>query len=176
MQQRGEKGLWALAIGVSAIAGFAIAGFPGIRSESVVALPTTTIEPSATTSTTTSSTASSTTAPSSTTTASLPIVVVKSPSELTVRVANGTRVSGAAGKVSDRLSELGYTTRTPTDAKTNDVSATAVYFSAPFNAEAESLAKSLGLDPAAVMPLTDPPAIDPDGAELVVIVGTDQGG
>ncbi|CAB4530281.1 unannotated protein [freshwater metagenome] len=172
MQQRGEKGLWALAIGVSAIAGFAIAGFPGIRSEGVVALPTTTIEPSATTSTT----ASSTTAPSSTTTSPAPIVVVKSPSELTVRVANGTRVSGAAGKVSDRLSELGYTTRTPTDAKTNDVSATAVYFSAPFNAEAESLAKSLGLDPAAVMPLTDPPAIDPDGAELVVIVGTDQGG
>ena len=172
MQQRGEKGLWALAIGVSAIAGFAIAGFPGIRSEGVVALPTTTIEPSATTSTT----ASSTTAPSSTTTSPAPIVVVKSPSELTVRVANGTRVSGAAGKVSDRLSELGYTTRTPTDAKTNDVSAPAVYFSAPFNAEAESLAKSLGLDPAAVMPLTDPPAIDPDGAELVVIVGTDQGG
>ena len=166
MQQRGEKGLWALAIGVSAIAGFAIAGFPGIRSEGVVALPTTTIEPSATTSTTASST----------TTSPAPIVVVKSPSELTVRVANGTRVSGAAGKVSDRLSELGYTTRTPTDAKTNDVSATAVYFSAPFNAEAESLAKSLGLDPAAVMPLTDPPAIDPDGAELVVIVGTDQGG
>jgi hypothetical protein len=173
MQQRGEKGLWALAIGVSAVAGFAISGFPGLRSESIDALPTTTTIESTTTS---APPASTTTTSSSTTTVSVPIFVAKPPNELTVRVGNGTRISGAAGKVSDRLSEQGYKTRPPTDAKNNDFAATAVYFAEPYSAEAEALALSLGLDTAAVMPLLDPPVIDPDGAELVVIVGTDQAG
>ena len=183
MQQRGEKGLWVLAIGISAVAGFAIAGFPGIRSQDVDSLPTTTVArsgASATSSTSTStpstSTTSTTSTPETTIPAAAPIVIVKSPQELTVRVGNGTRTSGAAAKVSEQLAAQGYTTRTPTDAKVNDVAATTVYYRGPHQAEAEVLANAIGLSAMDVLPITDPSPIDPDGAELIVIVGTNQAG
>jgi hypothetical protein len=183
MQQRGEKGLWVLAIGVSAVAGFAIAGFPGIRSQDVDALPRTTVErssASATSSTSTStpstSTTSTTSTPETTIPVVAPIVIVKSPQELTVRVGNGTRTSGAAAKVSEQLAAQGYTTRTPTDAKVNDVAATTVYYRGPHQAEAEVLANAIGLSAMDVLPITDPSPIEPDGAELIVIVGTNQAG
>lgn len=186
MQQRGEKGLWVLAIGISAVVGFAIAGFPGIRSQDADALPTTTVERSSSvaTSSTTSPSASttSTTTPTTTviastrSTAAAPIVVVKSPQELTVRVGNGTRTSGAAAKVSEQLAAQGYTTRTPTDAKVNDLAATTVYYRGPHQAEAEVLANAIGLSAIDVLPITDPSPIEPDGAELIVIVGTNQAG
>lgn len=186
MQQRGEKGLWVLAIGISAVVGFAIAGFPGIRSQDADALPTTTVERSSSvaTSSTTSPSASttSTTTPTTTviastrSTAAAPIVVVKSPQELTVRVGNGTRTSGAAAKVSEQLAAQGYTTRTPTDAKVNDLAATTVYYRGPHQAEAEVLANAIGLSAMDVLPITDPSPIEPDGAELIVIVGTNQAG
>jgi len=181
MQQRGEKGLWFLAIGISAVVGFAIAGFPGIRSQDADALPTTTVErssSSATSSTSTSTPSTSTTSTTSTPETTIavvpPIVVVKSPQELTVRVGNGTRTSGAAAKVSERLAAQGYTTRTPTDAKVNDVAATTVYYRGPHQAEAEVLATAIGLSAVDVLPITDPSPIEPDGAELIVIVGADQ--
>ncbi len=180
MQQRGEKGLWVLAIGISAVAGFAIAGFPGIRSQDVDSLPTTTVArsgASATSSTSTSTPSTSTTStPETTIPAAAPIVIVKSPQELTVRVGNGTRTSGAAAKVSEQLAAQGYTTRTPTDAKVNDVAATTVYYRGPHQAEAEVLANAIGLSAMDVLPITDPSPIDPDGAELIVIVGTNQAG
>ncbi len=186
MQQRGEKGLWVLAIGISAVVGFAIAGFPGIRSQDADALPTTTVERSSSvaTSSTTSPSASttSTTTPTTTviastrSTAAAPIVVVKSPQELTVRVGNGTRTSGAAAKVSEQLAAQGYRTRTPTDAKVNDLAATTVYYRGPHQAEAEVLASAIGLSALDVLPITDPSPIEPDGAELIVIVGTNQAG
>ena len=183
MQQRGEKGLWVLAIGVSAVAGFAIAGFPGIRSQDVDSLPTTTVArsgASATSSTSTStpstSTTSTTSTPETTIPAAAPIVIVKSPQELTVRVGNGTRTSGAAAKVSEQLAAQGYTTRTPTDAKVNDVAATTVYYRGPHQAEAEVLANAIGLSAVDVLPITDPSPIEPDGAELIVIVGTNKTG
>lgn len=184
MQQRGEKGLWVLAIGISAVAGFAIAGFPGIRSQDADALPTTTVErssSSATSSTTTASISTTTTTTPTTTviastssTAAAPIVVVKSPQELTVRVGNGTRTSGAAAKVSEQLAAQGYRTRTPTDAKVNDIAATTVYYWGPHQAEAGVLANAIGLSVLDVLPITDPSPIEPDGAELIVIVGTNQ--
>ena len=99
---------------------------------------------------------------------------MKSPQELTVRVGNGTRTSGAAAKVSEQLAAQGYTTRTPTDAKVNDVAATTVYYRGPHQAEAEVLANAIGLSALDVLPITDPAPIEPDGAELVVIVGADQ--
>jgi hypothetical protein len=184
MQQRGEKGLWVLAIGISVVAGFAIAGFPGIRSQDADALPTTTVERSSsrasssttTPSTTTTSTTATTVIASTTSTAAAPNVVVKSPQELTVRVGNGTRTSGAAAKVSEQLAAQGYTTRTPTDAKVNDVAATTVYYRGPHQAEAEVLANAIGLSAGDVLPITDPSPIEPDGAELIVIVGTNQTG
>ena len=183
MQQRGEKGLWVLAIGISVVAGFAIAGFPGIRSQDVDSLPTTTVArsgASATSSTSTStpstSTTSTTSTPETTIPAAAPIVIVKSPQELTVRVGNGTRTSGAAAKVSEQLAAQGYTTRTPTDAKVNDVAATTVYYRGPHQAEAEVLANAIGLSAVDVLPITDPSPIEPDGAELIVIVGTNKTG
>ena len=184
MQQRGEKGLWVLAIGISVVAGFAIAGFPGIRSQDADALPTTTVERSSsrasssttTPSTTTTSTTATTVIASTTSTAAAPNVVVKSPQELTVRVGNGTRTSGAAAKVSEQLAAQGYTPRTPTDAKVNDLAATTVYYRGPHQAEAEVLANAIGLSAVDVLPITDPSPIEPDGAELIVIVGTNQTG
>ncbi|MEX0767648.1 MAG: LytR C-terminal domain-containing protein [Microthrixaceae bacterium] len=181
MQQRGEKGLWVLAIGASAVVGFAIAGFPGLRGQAVDAVPTTTVESpasdSAISSTTTTIITTTTISSSSTTpTTSVPLVLVKPPTDLTVRVGNGTRTSGAAAKISDRLSEQGYQTRTPTDTKQKAETGTIVYFIGPYELEAQALATGLGLGLDSVLPATDPPAIEPDGSQLLVIVGTDQAG
>ena len=107
---------------------------------------------------------------SSTTTTTAP---PKEPAEVKVLVANGSDVDGAAGAQTDALEALGYVTADPTNTE-QKVTATVVYYTVGFQAEAEALAESLGVEPTAVQPLPTPaPVPDLQLSQLVVVVGPD---
>lgn len=97
------------------------------------------------------------------------------PAEITVRVANATDVGGAAGVYTDLLAGEGYLTVEPTDApEGTDPSTTVVLYAAGFEIEAANLATAVGSLPEAITPLSDPPQVDPAGAQLVVLLGLDR--
>lgn len=110
-----------------------------------------------------------------TTTTTQPVpttVAVRPPREVKVLTANGTNVSGAAGKVSGGLRNLGYNVLAPTDAKSAEVSS--VYFTPGFEREAQAVAQALQLPPTAAKPLPKPaPVTDVRGANVLVVVGPD---
>jgi hypothetical protein len=109
---------------------------------------------------TTSSTTSTTAAP-------------RAPAEVKVLVANGSDVDGAAGAQTDALEALGYVTADPTNTP-EKVTATLIYFTVGYEAEAEALAEALGVDPTTVEPLPTPaPVGDLQLSNLLVIVGPD---
>jgi LytR cell envelope-related transcriptional attenuator len=95
--------------------------------------------------------------------------------DITVRVANGTDVSGAAGAVTDELIALGYNPGDPVDATNPDPTGLdTVYYvttTRSFEAEAVQVAESLGLGPDAVLPLPDPPPADVGLAGVLVVLG-----
>lgn len=101
------------------------------------------------------------------------------PAEVTVLVANGSGVAGAAGEFTDTLNADGYVTSEPANADRKDYTTTVVYYVGEEQAEAAEVATSLGLDPAAVEPMPDPPPTD-DGdlrnSTVLVVLGTDQAG
>ncbi len=119
-----------------------------------------------------------------TTTTDLPppptTVPLRPPREVKVLSANGTRVSGAAGKVRDVLRGQGYNVLAPTEAK--QVETSAVYFAPGFEREAQAVAQALKLPPASVQALPDTaasPVADVRGANVVAVVGPElarQGG
>lgn len=97
-------------------------------------------------------------------------------SEVTVMVANGSGISGAAGLVSDDLTEAGYATTEPDNAEFVDT--TTVYFVSGDEWEGLGVALTLGLDveanPDVLQPMPDPaPVPDLRGATVLVIVGPD---
>lgn len=101
------------------------------------------------------------------------------PAEVTVLVANGSGVSGAAGEFTGTLNADGYVTAEPANADRKDYTTTVVYYVGEEQAEAAQVATALGLDPAAVEPMPDPPPTE-DGdlrnSTVLVILGTDQAG
>jgi hypothetical protein len=97
---------------------------------------------------------------------------VRTPEELTVRVANTTGVAGAATSLTEQLAGNGYQTAEPTDAE-EPRETTMVLFSEGFDGEAAELAQALADPPTDVEPLPDPPPVDPAGAQLVVMLGDD---
>jgi hypothetical protein len=99
------------------------------------------------------------------------------PAEVTVRVANASGIGGAAGEKTDLLAQDGYPTVEPTNApEGTDPATTVILFAAGYDREAAMLAEKLGAAPTSVAALTEPPQIDPAGAQLVVILGTDLAG
>lgn len=96
------------------------------------------------------------------------------PAEVKVLVANGSDVNGAAGAQTDALEALGYVTADPTNTE-QKVQTTVVYYTADFQAEAEVLARHIGVDPStAVQPLPTPaPVPDLQLSQIVVVVGPD---
>jgi len=62
---------------------------------------------------TTTTTAAPTTTASTTTTTTVPVIEVRPPDEVTVLVLNSVGTAGLAGRVTERLSDLGYNTLTP---------------------------------------------------------------
>ncbi len=107
----------------------------------------------------------------STTTTTAPTTTVpttdRAPQQVKVVVANGSEVTGLAGKAGQFLAQQGYTNSVATDS-TAQVSVTTVYYSPGFEASAKALARLLGLNASQVQEL-------PAGAELADNQPTDLG-
>ena len=115
--------------------------------------------------------ASDTTAPASSDTTAVPI---RPQAEVTVIVANASGVQGAAATQTDRLAQGGYLTAPAANAPEGmELSNTEILPTAGFEQEAARLATDLGLPPESVKPMTDPPPVDPAGANILVLLGTD---
>lgn len=97
--------------------------------------------------------------------------------EVTVIVVNGnTGINGAAGRLSDQLQPFGYVQLDPTNATdaVGQVAVSQIYHEAGFLAEGNKLAGELGWPIESVQPMPEPPPVDAlDGANLLVLLGTD---
>jgi hypothetical protein len=119
----------------------------------------------ATTSTTSTTVAHK--APPTTTTTTAPH------SAVSVVVANATQTSGLAEHYSVILGAQGWAMKTPVDASTT-VTTSAVYYAAGQQESAASIATTLGIKPAEVLPLTAAvPVAGATGTDVVVVIGSD---
>jgi len=92
-------------------------------------------------------------------------------SATTVVVANATNANGLAGHYTTVLAAQGWSMQTAADASTT-VASSVVYYAAGEQAAATAIATSLGLQPAAVQPLTaQVPVPGVSGIDVVVLVG-----
>lgn len=100
-------------------------------------------------------------------------VPVRSPSQVSVIVLNGTSVGGAAGKYSTAIGTAGYQMLEPTDAVAK-IPATQVFFVAGYEREAAAVALAAGA-PATLTPavMPTPPPGEIGNANVVVVIGTD---
>ncbi len=103
----------------------------------------------------------------------------RSNAEVTVLVANGSGLPGAAGTVTDTVAAAGYATAEPSNA--DFVDSTTVYYVGSDEAEAIGVAAAIGLEPVenpgVVQPMPDPaPVDDLRGATVLVVLGPDLAG
>jgi hypothetical protein len=116
-----------------------------------------------------------------TTTIAAPVVTtttaaLRQPKDIRALAANGTTVKGAGGRIKDRLLAAGYNALAATDTKA-PVSASAVYFTPGFEREAAVVAQLLGLAPATVQAMPNPPPVaDLKAANILVVVGPEVAG
>jgi hypothetical protein len=109
-----------------------------------------------------------------TTTTAAPL---RQPAEIVVRVVNVAGVSGAAGARTEQLAGAGYQTVEPTNGPEGEqLDATQILFAEGFEGEAQALAEALGAPVDGVTAMPAPPPVDPGGAQLVVLLGTDLAG
>ncbi|HEY6697288.1 MAG TPA: LytR C-terminal domain-containing protein [Acidimicrobiales bacterium] len=109
-----------------------------------------------------------------TTTTAAPL---RQPAEIVVRVANVSGVAGAAGERTQQLTTAGYQTVEPTNGpEGQQLDATQVLFVDGFEGEAQALAEALGAPADGVAAMPAQPPVDPGGAQLVVLLGTDLAG
>lgn len=94
------------------------------------------------------------------------------PASVKVLVANGTSVKGAAGRLATKLSSGGYDTLAPTDTL-SPVKASAVYYVAGYEGDAQAIAAAAGLSATDVQPMSSSVPVAVGSAEVVVIVGPD---
>lgn len=100
-------------------------------------------------------------------TTSTSVVAVRPPGEVTVVVLNSMGLDGAAGRMTQRLSEAGYQTLTP-DNLTPEQDPSRIWYREGFAAEAAELVDLLpGAD---VEPLPDESL--QEGADVVLVLGT----
>lgn len=190
MSRRTEIGLWAGLVVVAALAGLAIAGMPQLGAgpdPAHVATPSTvtdtagedsisdgTVDDGAvTTSTPSDSTSAPTSAPSTstTTTTTTAIPQARPATEVSVLVLNGTRVNGAAGRLTETLAGQGHPTLTPTSTRAYDASE--VWFTGNYGPEAAELAQRLGVFPENVRVMPDDAGVTVGSANVIVVVGPD---
>lgn len=122
------------------------------------------------TSTTGSSEVTSTTADATTSTSAAgtsTTVAVRAPSEVTVVVLNSVGLDGAAGRLTEELSQAGYQTLTP-DNFTPEQDPSRIWFREDFAAEASELVEFV--PGAQVEPLPDDSL--QEGADVVLVLGT----
>ena len=123
-------------------------------------------------------------APAPTTTQDLFPKPTHAPNEVKVLVANGSGVSGAAGKVTDMLSPLGWAMESPANAEKTSV--TGIYYKTGYASDAQVIQEHFGEAPSILSQFPAGGVSVPDGAldrvdnaDIVVILGSDlaiQGG
>jgi hypothetical protein len=92
---------------------------------------------------------------------------------VSVLVANATQTNALGAHYSALLAAQGWAMQTPVDAATTEATS-AVYYAAGQQAAAASVAGTLGLKPAAVLPFTTSvPVTGASGVDVVVVVGAD---
>jgi hypothetical protein len=92
--------------------------------------------------------------------------------QVKVVVANGSGVSGAAGKVTTTLQGKGYQVGSATNA--TRVAKTVVYYVPGYEREAQAVAVALSVAPAMVAPMPSPaPVTDLQNAQIVIVLGPD---
>ena len=135
---------------------------PGASEPPSTSTTTTTAAPPAatTTTTTTSSTTTTTTA-----------AVTESPATLQVQVLNGSGVAGAAGRMTDKLSEAGYVVLSPANAPQR-YSSSAVYFAEGWQDKAEEILQAADIDEIDA-PTAMPQQFATEDAAVIVLLGTD---
>lgn len=122
---------------------------------------------------TTGTTTRSSTVPGATETTA---VQAHDPAQVKVLVLNGSGKSGVAKAGKDQLAAANYTVLEPGNVAGGTVTASIVYFAPGYDADAGTVAAKLGLPASAAQPLPNPlpPSVaDAQGANIVVIVGTD---
>jgi hypothetical protein len=144
----------AVALGIGILASIGKTVTPGSPAAAVVGPTTTTTAPQATT----------------TTTRALP---THTASSVKVLVVNGTSVSGVAGKLKTRLASGGWDLLAPTNT-TSPAQASAVYYAAGYQGDAQAVAAAAGLGAGALQAMTAQlPVADSSGAQVIVVVGPD---
>jgi hypothetical protein len=150
-----------------------VSSTPTTTTPTTAASTSTTVPGSAAAPTTTTTAAATTTTKAghkgkaTTTTTTAP------PSATTVVVANGTSVNGLAAHYNALIGAGGWTMKTPIDAATS-VPTSAVYYAAGQQQQAGSIATTIGVKPAAVLPITTAtPVTGATGVDVVVVIGAD---
>ena len=88
-------------------------------------------------------------------------------------VANATSTNGLAAHYSTVIGAGGWTMKTPVDATTTEATS-AVYYAAGQQQPAASIATTIGVKPAQVLPLTtSTPVNGVTGTDVVVVIGAD---
>lgn len=114
-----------------------------------------------------------------TTTVALPSTPTHDPNDVKILVANGSGVSGAAGKVTDMLSPLGWIMESPANA--DKTGTTRVYYRNGYQADARRIVEHFGEIPSLLEKMPTGGVGVPAKAEervanahIVVILGSDQ--
>lgn len=106
-----------------------------------------------------------------------PVTTLPAPrpaNEVKVVVANAASIAGAAGRATEELRALGYTTLEATNADEAADTSTLLYAEG-YESEALAMAAEIGLDPANIAPMPDPVPVSepPAEANLVLLLGRD---
>jgi hypothetical protein len=110
-----------------------------------------------------------------TTTSTTTTLPAHQPKDVKVIVANASSVKGAAGRATDQLKPSGYNALAPANI-TTAVKDSAVYYVAGYDREAAAIGSALGLPASVVKPMPTPAPVDTKGANVLVVLGTDQAG
>ena len=114
---------------------------------------------------------SSTTTTSTSTTTTTTAAVVESPAVLQVQVLNGSGVAGAAGRMTDRLSEAGFVVLSPENAPQR-YSSSAVYYQEGWQDRAEEILQAAEIEEVDA-PSAMPQIFASEDAAVIVLLGTD---
>ncbi len=112
--------------------------------------------------------------PGTSDTTAVELVGPRAPADVLVLVLNGASLNGVAGRATDMLSDLGYATATPDNAKSPAKSV--VLYTEGFEAEAQAVAAAFGIPAETTVFALDPtdsPIDDTQSANIIVRVGND---